>query len=184
MNSPYLDYFSGNRSCARFRSLGKRLFPDFPAFAISAYGALGSRLAPSLRGSCSRHEAAEQGRQRERPVSRERTMACACATLRPLRDGLCTMALRHGSGSRHQGDWLSGRAPRSHRGGHWFDPSIAHKITSSCHPGIPEEPGKRGPVVAASPSRSTTQQPELPGPRFLIRKHFGPAPSQIRRSAS
>jgi hypothetical protein len=25
------------------------------------------------------------------------------------------------------GDWLSGRAPRSHRGGHWFDPSIAHK---------------------------------------------------------
>ena len=24
------------------------------------------------------------------------------------------------------GDWLSGRAPRSHRGGHWFDPSIAH----------------------------------------------------------
>src|SRR5215475_7144135 len=29
-----------------------------------------------------------------------------------------------GNGS--QGDWLSGRAPRSHRGGHWFDPSIAH----------------------------------------------------------
>ena len=26
-----------------------------------------------------------------------------------------------------QGDWLSGRAPRSHRGGHWFDPSIAHQ---------------------------------------------------------
>src|SRR5258707_9659706 len=25
------------------------------------------------------------------------------------------------------GDWLSGRAPRSHRGGHWFDPSIAHR---------------------------------------------------------
>src|SRR5690348_11008932 len=25
------------------------------------------------------------------------------------------------------GDWLSGRAPRSHRGGHWFDPSIAHE---------------------------------------------------------
>ncbi len=25
-----------------------------------------------------------------------------------------------------EGDWLSGRAPRSHRGGHWFDPSIAH----------------------------------------------------------
>ncbi len=27
------------------------------------------------------------------------------------------------------GDWLSGRAPRSHRGGHWFDPSIAHQLT-------------------------------------------------------
>jgi len=26
------------------------------------------------------------------------------------------------------GDWLSGRAPRSHRGGHWFDPSIAHQV--------------------------------------------------------
>ena len=26
------------------------------------------------------------------------------------------------------GDWLSGRAPRSHRGGHWFDPSIAHQL--------------------------------------------------------
>src|SRR5262249_33296020 len=24
------------------------------------------------------------------------------------------------------GEWLSGRAPRSHRGGPWFDPSIAH----------------------------------------------------------
>jgi uncharacterized protein YchJ len=24
------------------------------------------------------------------------------------------------------GDWLSGRAPRSHRGGHWFESSIAH----------------------------------------------------------
>ena len=26
-----------------------------------------------------------------------------------------------------KGDWLSGRAPRSHRGGHWFEPSIAHR---------------------------------------------------------
>ena len=36
------------------------------------------------------------------------------------------MALRPGCGQ-GTGDWLSGRAPRSHRGGHWFDPSIAHK---------------------------------------------------------
>ena len=34
------------------------------------------------------------------------------------------------------GDWLSGRAPRSHRGGHWFDPSIAHHdgLTRTCAP--------------------------------------------------
>jgi hypothetical protein len=32
-----------------------------------------------------------------------------------------------GASSRAMGDWLSGRAPRSHRGGHWFDPSIAHE---------------------------------------------------------
>src|SRR5665647_2527613 len=25
------------------------------------------------------------------------------------------------------GDWLSGRAPRSHRGGRWFESSIAHQ---------------------------------------------------------
>ena len=30
------------------------------------------------------------------------------------------------------GDWLSGRAPRSHRGGHWFDPSIAHPALARC----------------------------------------------------
>src|ERR1700677_4943312 len=41
-------------------------------------------------------------------------------------------ALRYGAPGtrqrlRYPGDWLSGRAPRSHRGGHWFDPSIAHQ---------------------------------------------------------
>ena len=44
----------------------------------------------------------------------------ACATLGGARaDRSCPPAA---------GDWLSGRAPRSHRGGHWFDPSIAHSI--------------------------------------------------------
>jgi hypothetical protein len=32
------------------------------------------------------------------------------------------------------GDWLSGRAPRSHRGGHWFDPSIAHQVRAYAGP--------------------------------------------------
>ena len=38
------------------------------------------------------------------------------------------IALRHVRQLQRQGDWLSGRAPRSHRGGHWFDPSIAHQF--------------------------------------------------------
>jgi hypothetical protein len=46
----------------------------------------------------------------------------ACASL--------FFALRIGIRCAGAGDWLSGRAPRSHRGGHWFDPSIAH--VSSC----------------------------------------------------
>jgi hypothetical protein len=57
-------------------------------------------------------------REPRRPgVGKERS-GRACATLRSLcgRD----------SGRSSMGDWLSGRAPRSHRGGHWFDPSIAH----------------------------------------------------------
>ena len=41
-----------------------------------------------------------------------------CATLGTL--------LRRPDDAADPGDWLSGRAPRSHRGGHWFDPSIAH----------------------------------------------------------
>jgi hypothetical protein len=43
-----------------------------------------------------------------------------CATLIPARNGAAVTG-------RAMGDWLSGRAPRSHRGGHWFDPSIAHE---------------------------------------------------------
>ena len=46
----------------------------------------------------------------------------ACANLRSPRGGLVPAA--------GAGDWLSGRAPRSHRGGHWFDPSIAHSCKS------------------------------------------------------
>jgi hypothetical protein len=42
----------------------------------------------------------------------------ACASL--------FFALNTGIRCAGAGDWLSGRAPRSHRGGHWFDPSIAH----------------------------------------------------------
>jgi hypothetical protein len=33
-----------------------------------------------------------------------------------------------------QGDWRSGSAPRSHRGGRWFEPSIAHQLRISRRP--------------------------------------------------
>jgi hypothetical protein len=57
------------------------------------------------------------------------------------------------------GDWLSGRAPRSHRGGHWFDPSIAHQyrvvwtlvtVTSSTPPTAALFPGCRLSVPVSS----------------------------------
>jgi hypothetical protein len=41
------------------------------------------------------------------------------------------------------GDWLSGRAPRSHRGGHWFDPSIAHPRPAPPQPPHPPRPARR-----------------------------------------
>ena len=44
----------------------------------------------------------------------------------PMRYSVVAAGL--GTGSAIPGDWLSGRAPRSHRGGHWFDPSIAHQV--------------------------------------------------------
>ena len=73
-----------------------------------------------------------------------------------------------------QGDWLSGRAPRSHRGGHWFDPSIAHqlriwrKARSEDFPDRPHPPRGWGLPV--------------PGPVFSTRM-ISPVPSalQLRR---
>src|SRR5580698_3999372 len=50
-----------------------------------------------------------------------------CATLWKRCDETAAEAVGPGSSQGPAtGDWLSGRAPRSHRGGHWFDPSIAH----------------------------------------------------------
>jgi len=44
------------------------------------------------------------------------------------RDALVCGGQRAADPALAPGDWLSGRAPRSHRGGHWFDPSIAHQV--------------------------------------------------------
>src|SRR5580704_19234435 len=65
-----------------------------------------------------------------------------CATLWERRDEACRGTwIPAASSGPATGDWLSGRAPRSHRGGHWFDPSIAHQVrgqvrgsTDSSHP--------------------------------------------------
>ena len=50
-----------------------------------------------------------------------------CATLWERRDEAAADPTLADSAGPAAGDWLSGRAPRSHRGGHWFDPSIAHR---------------------------------------------------------
>jgi hypothetical protein len=75
-------------------------------------------------------------------VSEERS-GRACATLRSLcgRD----------SGRSGMGDWLSGRAPRSHRGGHWFDPSIAHHSCLLRSPSSPVPLGVPAPLGVARP---------------------------------
>jgi hypothetical protein len=62
---------------------------------------------------------ARDGRNRPRP-RRRLPASRGCARLRTLLRRSCYAAVT--------GDWLSGRAPRSHRGGHWFDPSIAHSV--------------------------------------------------------
>ena len=55
------------------------------------------------------------------------------------------------------GDWLSGRAPRSHRGGHWFDPSIAHPAQRP----VPDH----GPAVSDLPATVTSEPwPAWPSP--------------------
>ena len=57
---------------------------------------------------------------------RGRPGRAAIATGGVRRALVCVSPQRPGT-ARGAGDWLSGRAPRSHRGGHWFDPSIAHQ---------------------------------------------------------
>jgi hypothetical protein len=50
-------------------------------------------------------------------------MAFGCG-LTPISE----MAPRSANIQMHQGDWRSGSALRSHRRGHWFEPSIAHDV--------------------------------------------------------
>ena len=69
-----------------------------------------------------------------RRPGRSRRLPRAGPAARSVRDGghalVCESPQAPGIRRAGPGDWLSGRAPRSHRGGHWFDPSIAHPGTS------------------------------------------------------
>ena len=76
---------------------------------------------------------------------------------------------------RYPGDWLSGRAPRSHRGGHWFDPSIAHGPATAARRsliGFAEGrdtfrgPSPRTPTIGGTGRRSASRLVQLlaPGP--------------------
>ena len=94
--------------------------------------------------------------------SAERDPGRACATLRSL--------CGKDSGRSGMGDWLSGRAPRSHRGGHWFDPSIAHPV-SPPSPANPVSPTTVLPSTVlpstVSPSTVSAQADSLRSPGSL-----------------
>ena len=45
-----------------------------------------------------------------------------------------------------QGDWRSGSAPRSHRGGRWFEPSIAHQLRTWRKARSDSLPGRPHPI--------------------------------------
>jgi hypothetical protein len=64
---------------------------------------------------------------RRRASCRGRAGAAARSWRRARHALVCFSPLSTGIRCAGAGDWLSGRAPRSHRGGHWFDPSIAHQ---------------------------------------------------------
>ena len=108
--------------CDGYRSIGKNETPcnvievrtimsvlliTYAVYHRPVAAACGSLMSPPWWPARRRH------RPRRQP--RERAHALVCFSS----DGRDT-------GLPDAGDWLSGRAPRSHRGGHWFDPSIAH----------------------------------------------------------
>ena len=86
------------------------------------------------------------------------------------------IALRRDSGRRVQGDWLSGRAPRSHRGGHWFDPSIAHPVSPATVPPAAVSPATVSPTTVSSEAvRSHRRRPVECTPATLVVAQAGAA---------
>jgi hypothetical protein len=90
-----------------------------------------------------------------------------------------------------RGDWLSGRALRSHRRGHWFEPSIAHRTrrARSAAGRLPGPSSRPGPVrtrtaalgapwgsAPARPRRSPGRGPPARRRHLcLVRAHLRPA---------
>ena len=136
-------------TCQRNRGIGLVNFPVLRIFAhlVIIRRTCGHAAKPGRR-SLELMLARAAGRQ-DHGMAAGRTggdeAGARCATLIPA---------RHGLSGRAMGDWLSGRAPRSHRGGHWFDPSIAH------------EPARAGrwPAATFRAGRSIFPGPEAPGP--------------------
>jgi hypothetical protein len=103
-----------------------------------------------------------------------------CASLESL--------LRRPDDAAVTGDWLSGRAPRSHRGGHWFDPSIAHQAQSTCRSCIKIAPGsevmdmifKVNDEARRAPSAFVRQRPYCPG-SATSPAYAGEDPGGVRR---
>src|SRR5487761_1256979 len=107
------DYISAGLGQSRSSPLRGPFDPPIPLH--TRQNALSVMPVTLLKRRCPDVGGEWRGRRRRAP---ERA---GCATLWSAGDAL--------TGPR-TGDWLSGRAPRSHRGGHWFDPSIAHRCSA------------------------------------------------------
>ena len=77
----------------------------------------------------------------------------------------------------HRGDWRSGSALRSHRRGHWFEPSIAHLA-------MPNDPFGRVADHGGSPARVGTSMPSsCPSTTRSWRSTSPPRSARPRRTA-
>ena len=108
----------------------KAEFPKTPISRFSVFYAKFGRLAGRRLGdACVRRE--RPARRADARNQAARTPGLVASERRKPGMRYSEIALRHAGQLQRQGDWLSGRAPRSHRGGHWFDPSIAHQVRAS-----------------------------------------------------
>ncbi len=114
----------GQLSVEKRRISRKQICPTLTADVAAAGQILGCPARSDRRYA--RVRATNRGCVRPSgPVQCGRRRQAAAAVMRYPESASAAGAQAAGTG-----DWLSGRAPRSHRGGHWFDPSIAHQKTA------------------------------------------------------